>query len=87
MPLFQRRLPLKRLEATVPLFLHWIFSFQNILVIQRLYAQKLASGEDPIEAFVSSAEAAVAGAESTKNMQAQVINYLKCMNAAPTFDI
>lgn len=33
--------------------------------------EKLASGEDPIEAFVSSAEAAVAGAESTKNMQAQ----------------
>ncbi|KAH6803293.1 Dihydroxyacetone kinase [Perilla frutescens var. frutescens] len=33
--------------------------------------EKLASGEDPVEAFVSSAEAAVAGAESTKNMQAQ----------------
>lgn len=33
----------------------------------------MASGEDPVEAFVSSAEAAVAGAESTKNMQAQVI--------------
>ncbi|XP_047942434.1 putative 3,4-dihydroxy-2-butanone kinase [Salvia hispanica] len=33
--------------------------------------EKLASGEDPVEAFVLSAEAAVAGAESTKNMQAQ----------------
>lgn len=35
--------------------------------------QKLAAGVDPVEAFVFSAEAAVAGAESTKNMQAQVI--------------
>ncbi|XP_042002904.1 putative 3,4-dihydroxy-2-butanone kinase [Salvia splendens] len=33
--------------------------------------EKLASGEDPVEAFVLSAEAAVAGAESTKSMQAQ----------------
>ncbi|PIN04006.1 Dihydroxyacetone kinase/glycerone kinase [Handroanthus impetiginosus] len=33
--------------------------------------EKLAAGEDPIEAFALSAEAAVAGAESTKNMQAQ----------------
>ncbi|XP_057767609.1 putative 3,4-dihydroxy-2-butanone kinase isoform X3 [Salvia miltiorrhiza] len=33
--------------------------------------EKLASGEDPVEAFVFSAEAAVTGAESTKNMQAQ----------------
>ncbi|KAK6153885.1 hypothetical protein DH2020_013524 [Rehmannia glutinosa] len=33
--------------------------------------EKLAAGEDPVEAFALSAEAAVAGAESTKNMQAQ----------------
>ncbi|KAL7152723.1 hypothetical protein ABFS83_04G117300 [Erythranthe nasuta] len=33
--------------------------------------EKLAAGEDSVEAFVLSAEAAVAGAESTKNMQAQ----------------
>ncbi|KAL6494418.1 hypothetical protein OROGR_031218 [Orobanche gracilis] len=33
--------------------------------------EKLAAGVDPVEAFVFSAEAAVAGAESTKNMQAQ----------------
>ncbi|GER54172.1 dihydroxyacetone kinase [Striga asiatica] len=33
--------------------------------------EKLAAGVDPIEAFVLSAEAAVAGAESTKKMQAQ----------------
>ncbi|GER45556.1 dihydroxyacetone kinase [Striga asiatica] len=34
--------------------------------------EKLAAGVDPVEAFVLSAEAAVAGAESTKKMQAQV---------------
>ncbi|CAA0811273.1 Dihydroxyacetone kinase [Striga hermonthica] len=33
--------------------------------------EKLAAGVDPVEAFVLSAEAAVAGAESTKKMQAQ----------------
>ncbi|KAL8056425.1 hypothetical protein ABFX02_04G119100 [Erythranthe guttata] len=33
--------------------------------------EKLAAGEDSVEAFVLSAEAAVTGAESTKNMQAQ----------------
>ena len=40
-----------------------------------LIAQKLNSGEDPITAFVLSSEAALAGAESTKNMQAQVTTY------------
>ncbi|XP_073015364.1 putative 3,4-dihydroxy-2-butanone kinase [Primulina eburnea] len=34
--------------------------------------EKLTAGEDPVDAFVVSAEAAVAGAESTKSMQAQV---------------
>ncbi|KAL0425223.1 UNVERIFIED_CONTAM: putative 3,4-dihydroxy-2-butanone kinase [Sesamum radiatum] len=33
--------------------------------------EKLAAGEDPVQAFALSAEAAVSGAESTKNMQAQ----------------
>lgn len=33
--------------------------------------EKLTAGEDPVDAFVVSAEAAVAGAESTKSMQAQ----------------
>ncbi|KAG8379513.1 hypothetical protein BUALT_Bualt07G0096300 [Buddleja alternifolia] len=33
--------------------------------------EKLAAGEDPVTAFALSAEAAVTGAESTKNMQAQ----------------
>ncbi|KAL2234491.1 UNVERIFIED_CONTAM: putative 3,4-dihydroxy-2-butanone kinase [Sesamum indicum] len=33
--------------------------------------EKLTAGEDPVQAFALSAEAAVAGAESTKNMQAQ----------------
>ncbi|KAL0429654.1 UNVERIFIED_CONTAM: putative 3,4-dihydroxy-2-butanone kinase [Sesamum radiatum] len=33
--------------------------------------EKLAAGEHPVQAFALSAEAAVAGAESTKNMQAQ----------------
>ncbi|XP_075480803.1 putative 3,4-dihydroxy-2-butanone kinase [Primulina tabacum] len=33
--------------------------------------EKLTGGEDPVNAFVVSAEAAVAGAESTKSMQAQ----------------
>ncbi|KAL8474460.1 hypothetical protein ACS0TY_031070 [Phlomoides rotata] len=33
--------------------------------------EKLAAGDDPVEAFVVSAEAAIAGAESTKSMQAQ----------------
>lgn len=35
--------------------------------------QGLAAGNDPIDAFVLSADAALAGAESTKHMQAQVI--------------
>lgn len=35
-------------------------------------AQKLSVGEDPVSAFVLSAEAATAGAESTIQMQAQV---------------
>lgn len=34
--------------------------------------QKLGVGEDPVSAFVLSAEAATAGAESTIQMQAQV---------------
>lgn len=34
--------------------------------------QKLSVGEDPIAAFVLSAEAATAGAESTIHMKAQV---------------
>lgn len=34
--------------------------------------QKLSAGEDPISAFVQSAEAATAGAELTIQMQAQV---------------
>ncbi|XP_073295648.1 putative 3,4-dihydroxy-2-butanone kinase [Primulina huaijiensis] len=33
--------------------------------------EKLTGGEDPVDAFVVSAEAAVAGAESTKSMRAQ----------------
>eukprot|EP01018_Ginkgo_biloba_P023684 Gb_32837 [translate_table: standard] len=33
--------------------------------------QRLAAGDDPVTAFILSSEAAVAGAESTKNMQVQ----------------
>lgn len=33
--------------------------------------ERLSAGDNPVDAFVISAEAAVAGAESTKNMQAQ----------------
>lgn len=34
--------------------------------------QRLNAGDDPASAFALSSEAAVAGAESTKHMQAQV---------------
>ena len=36
------------------------------------YKQRLAAGDDAVEAFVLSSQAAVDGAESTKDMQAQV---------------
>ena len=36
--------------------------------------QRLDAGDDPIDAFVLSSEAAVAGAESTIHMRAQVIS-------------
>lgn len=38
----------------------------------RLIVQRLNSGDEPSAAFVLSSEAAIAGAESTKHMQAQV---------------
>lgn len=42
--------------------------------------QRLNAGDDPVDAFVISAEAASAGAESTKHMQAQVLSlYLLLM--------
>lgn len=34
--------------------------------------QRLNAGDDPVDAFIISADAASAGAESTKHMQAQV---------------
>ena len=34
--------------------------------------QRLKAGEDPVTAFIASSEAASAGAESTKQMQAKV---------------
>lgn len=37
------------------------------------FQQRLAAGDNPLDAFILSSEAAVAGAESTKHMQAQVI--------------
>ena len=37
--------------------------------------QKLDTGENPITAFIHSSEAALAGAEATKNMQAQVSSH------------
>lgn len=51
-----------------------MFSLYNPLVSKNFFhQQKLDAGEDPITAFVLSSEAALAGAESTKEMQAQVI--------------
>lgn len=46
----------------------------NLLLIKPsvLTKQRLNAGDDPATAFVLSSEAAVAGAESTKDMQAQV---------------
>lgn len=38
--------------------------------------QRLNSGDDPSTAFIRSSEAALAGAESTKNMQPQVTIYI-----------
>lgn len=40
-----------------------------------LASQKLNSGDDPCTAFVLSSEAALAGAQSTVDMQAQVTTY------------
>lgn len=42
-----------------------------IIPASSVLKEKLAVGSDPLEAFVLSAEAAMAGAESTKSMQAQ----------------
>ena len=39
-----------------------------------LAEQRLTAGEDPVTAFIASSEAASAGAESTKQMQAKVCN-------------
>lgn len=43
-----------------------------MLIYQYSYKQRLAAGDDAVEAFVLSSQAAVDGAESTKDMQAQV---------------
>lgn len=43
-------------------------SYGGIIVI----VQRLAAGEDPIQAFRNAADAALAGAAATKSMQAQV---------------
>lgn len=37
------------------------------------YMQRLNTGDDPVDAFVISSEAALSGAESTKHMHAQVV--------------
>lgn len=39
-----------------------------------LHEQRLDAGDNPVTAFVTSAEAAMIGAESTKNLRAQVTN-------------
>lgn len=43
------------------------------LLTTTLLPQGLTVGNDPVDAFFLSAEAALAGAQSTKQMQAQVI--------------
>jgi hypothetical protein len=52
-------------------FADQIFEFLICINFQRLDA-----GDDPVAAFVLSSEAAMAGAELTKNMQARVISNL-----------
>lgn len=54
-----------------------LFFFELIvdvfLIVKNLFLiQRLNAGDDPTTAFLLSSEAAVAGAESTINMQAQV---------------
>lgn len=48
------------------------FCLVHTLVLIYLLTQRLNVGDDPSVAFVFSSEAALAGAESTKCMQAQV---------------
>lgn len=45
-----------------------LYSLRNFMY----WDQRLNAGDDPVDAFIISAEAASAGAESTKHMQAQV---------------
>lgn len=56
---------------TAILFYGYNFDLKTLL--KNSTKQRLASGNDPVDSFVLSAEAALAGAESTKHMQAQVI--------------
>jgi len=72
MPLFQLQLFFRRSTITTVLyFLCWcgvFFWYQS----SYFHEQRLNAGDDPCTAFLLSSEAAVAGAESTKHMQAQV---------------
>lgn len=55
-------------DILVLIFADQICKFLICIILQRLDA-----GDDAVTAFVLSSEAAMNGAESTKNMQAQVI--------------
>lgn len=52
----------------------WLTFVVDVFIMQhlRLILQRLNAGDEPSTAFVLSSDAALAGAESTKNMQAQV---------------
>lgn len=61
---------LKEVRKTL---LHPSFLYTNISNAFFFHGQKLDAGDDPLTAFLVSSEAAMKGAESTRDMHAQVI--------------
>lgn len=53
----------------------FLYSLWMLTDIFNCHDQRLTAGDDPVDCFVLSSEAALSGAEATKNMQAQVILY------------
>lgn len=66
------------LQEVLTIAVHFLSLSVRLYFTVTYYAldmQKLNSCDDPSTAFLLSSEAALAGAESTKNMQAQVTTY------------
>lgn len=65
----------RRLETSINCFVNETVSFLFHVDTNLSRKQRLTAGDDPFTAFLVSSEAALAGAEATKDMQAQV-NFL-----------